>query len=383
MPAAQHISADDFASLLKVPLLKADRNCTLMLCEQTAAQALEAEHIYELLDSLLQHRVVDSTHNPWLPGADVLLGLPGAQELSAGQIKDLLQHVSFGLLDSEVQRQLLLLPDAELLDVHALWPSLELAVARCDVGVTSVLSDLLEPHGDFLLLLNTAGLAEKALQQHEPVAEPLLDLLHMVEPEQEDDEYVPAQQVMRLLRTAAHRRHVHALQSLCRLLGCKAVDPHQLAQLLQEVLHSRNYEAAKVLLRDLPALQHLTPDDAEQLLLLAIEVVGGLADDCKWEPDGMAAHIARDIALLLGVRQLGADRLKLALQAAIQRQASSVCWQVAVLVDSYANQLLVQRLSRLPAAKQLSRGVVDGLLVAAAAPEMMQVLLPLSTYHMV
>lgn len=99
MPAAQHISADDFASLLKVPLLKADRNCTLMLCEQTAAQALEAEHIYELLDSLLQHRVVDSTHNPWLPGADVLLGLPGAQELSAGQIKDLLQHVSFGLLD--------------------------------------------------------------------------------------------------------------------------------------------------------------------------------------------------------------------------------------------------------------------------------------------
>lgn len=71
---------------------------------------------------------------------------------------------------SEVQRQLLLLPDAELLDVHALWPSLELAVARCDVGVTSVLSDLLEPHGDFLLLLNTAGLAEKALQQHEPVA---------------------------------------------------------------------------------------------------------------------------------------------------------------------------------------------------------------------
>ncbi|WIA30661.1 hypothetical protein OEZ86_000735 [Tetradesmus obliquus] len=90
--------------------------------------------------------------------------------------------------------------------------------------------------------------AEKALQQHEPVAEPLLDLLHMVEPEQEDDEYVPAQQAMRLLRTAAHRRQEHALQSLCRLLGCKAVDPHQLAQLLQEVLHSRNYEAAKVLL---------------------------------------------------------------------------------------------------------------------------------------
>jgi hypothetical protein len=64
MPAAQHISPADYVSLLMVPLLKAQMCYISLLCKQPAAQALEAEHVYELLDSYLQQRVVYRA--PWV-----------------------------------------------------------------------------------------------------------------------------------------------------------------------------------------------------------------------------------------------------------------------------------------------------------------------------
>lgn len=95
MPAAQHIAPADYVSVMMVPLLKADRCHLKLLCEQPAAEALEAEHVCKLLGVLLQHRVVDSSSSTWRPGADLLLGLTAAGEMGSEQIEDLLQHVRF------------------------------------------------------------------------------------------------------------------------------------------------------------------------------------------------------------------------------------------------------------------------------------------------
>jgi hypothetical protein len=69
-----------------------------------------------------------------------------------------------------LQRRLLLLPNAEHLDIDQLWRMLELAVARADVEITTILCKRLTSHAYTLLLQSVADLAEQALHYHPPVA---------------------------------------------------------------------------------------------------------------------------------------------------------------------------------------------------------------------
>jgi hypothetical protein len=178
------------------------------------------------------------------------------------------------------------------------------------------------------------------------LVEPVLELLHGVEADKAEDEHLAPQQLIYMLRTAAHRGHAPALRLLCRLLDCKALAPQPLANLLEETLRTKNYEAAAALL-SVPAVQHQTPAEAEELLLLAIGVVGDVAGGCKWEPNGLAARVAQYIALLPGVGQLGSEKLKAVLQAAVVRQAALVRWEPLIWpfigMVSNQNSVHVQR----------------------------------------
>jgi hypothetical protein len=99
MPAAQHIASADYAAAVMLPLRKANVYYTELLLKHAAAQALEVEEVFELLDCALQQRAMRKEPRSWgdgevwVGGCELLLGLPAAQELDEAQVEVLLGHV--------------------------------------------------------------------------------------------------------------------------------------------------------------------------------------------------------------------------------------------------------------------------------------------------
>jgi hypothetical protein len=148
---------------------------------------------------------------------------------------------------------------------------------------------------------------------------------------------LPAAAVQELLLLALQVQSWHAVQSLCK---CRSA-------------------------------QQLTQADATALLQQAVRVVTGSCRSSVSDPGARkaeAAAVCDALCSLPAVRRLNCEGLASVLQ-------------IAVSVNSISSCVLVKSLNRLAAAKQLSRGVVDGLQVAAGSAEMLEALLALCALH--
>jgi hypothetical protein len=95
LPNAQHISAADMTSAMKLPLQQGNDGYTQLLCQQPAAQALQVDDIFDLLCSAVQHKAVSKSERKqvWVEDCERLLSLPAAAELTAEHIEELLHHM--------------------------------------------------------------------------------------------------------------------------------------------------------------------------------------------------------------------------------------------------------------------------------------------------
>jgi hypothetical protein len=106
MPAAQQIPSADYAAAIMLPLQLAAVYYSELLLKHAAAQALEVEDVFTLLDTALQQRAIRKIPGSswrdgevWEGGCELLLGLPAARELDEQQIEVLLQHVMASMSD--------------------------------------------------------------------------------------------------------------------------------------------------------------------------------------------------------------------------------------------------------------------------------------------
>jgi hypothetical protein len=317
-----------------------------------AVGSFSTSSIEEFLMQAVQQKKKHNPHDVCLADYMALLQVPAAQQLSAQTVATLLQHAvqelgNNGFMASNVQQELMALQAVQQLPADAIADILAAAARAGNAAAVSTLCAL--PVAQQLNKDKAKGLRLLALQHGQFRVVQQLQELPQLQDSKQHQLQPTSEQLHQLLSVAINSCDSEAVVLLCQLAASQAatrLEPQAMQQLLIKAMRSC-----------IDWKRYITDEAAEQVFLMrdAQAISAAAAAELLYEcvSERSAADMLRVVALLPAVQHISQQDAENLLLAAIKvKEARELC---ALLQFSAVQQLQPEAVVRLLTAGYKSR----------------------------